>query len=374
MKRRPDIHNYELFFLDYLDGNLSDAEIIALENFLLENPDLRKELEGLEHTSISPEDLKHPLPENLKHIDLEPPVSNNNLDFFLIAEMEGDLTQEQSLALQEFLRQNPECEKERKIIAAAKLQPDLNVKMETKDPLRKSLFIVYRFELSVVAAMAAGIALLLTFWLGFMDRGPEIDSLALIEKDKKETISVTDSTSTTETKVEKETSPVKIPEKQQQAIKKAAAKISFKTGIPIASADISEQNEIPEEEFDPSGILKNVRIDPSHLSNISPIAQSPADPPELKLPFTNTRKPKAEDPSAYLSLGEFAVQKLTDILFPQEKKDLNAINLASAGLEKINEIAGTNMKLEASARGETEEKVLSFNSRLISFTTPINRE
>jgi len=50
--------NYELYFVDYLDGNLSDYEIRMLEDFLLINPDLRTELEGTEKISLSPETAK----------------------------------------------------------------------------------------------------------------------------------------------------------------------------------------------------------------------------------------------------------------------------------------------------------------------------
>ncbi|MFW5821580.1 MAG: hypothetical protein ACOCWA_09830, partial [Bacteroidota bacterium] len=86
-------------------------------------------------------------------------------------------------------------------------------------------------------------------------------------------------------------------------------------------------------------------------------------------------KPKpAPDPDEYLTLQEFAVQKLTDLIFKEEEKDFNAVNIASLGVQKINNLAGTNMKLEASAAEGSDKKVLRFNSGLISFSTPINRE
>ena len=41
-------HNYEAFFLDYLEGTLSDEERIKVQDFLIANPDLKEELDSFE--------------------------------------------------------------------------------------------------------------------------------------------------------------------------------------------------------------------------------------------------------------------------------------------------------------------------------------
>jgi len=60
-------HNYEAFFLDYLEGNLSEELNTELKTFLAQNPDLASELEEFENVSLEPEadhvnwnDLKAP--------------------------------------------------------------------------------------------------------------------------------------------------------------------------------------------------------------------------------------------------------------------------------------------------------------------------
>ncbi|MCZ4408766.1 hypothetical protein O3Q51_08105 [Cryomorphaceae bacterium 1068] len=48
-------HNYEAFFLDYLEGNLSEELNTELQAFLSQNPDLASELEEFENVSLEPE-------------------------------------------------------------------------------------------------------------------------------------------------------------------------------------------------------------------------------------------------------------------------------------------------------------------------------
>ncbi len=84
--------NYEEFFLSYLDGRLTDAEILAMEEFLLLNPDLRRELEGLEDAVLVPRDVHYPFREILRKTDLSLPVVDENFDDFCAAWIEGDLT------------------------------------------------------------------------------------------------------------------------------------------------------------------------------------------------------------------------------------------------------------------------------------------
>lgn len=382
MNRKINIHNYEEIFLDYLDGALSDSEIIELENFLSEHPDLRKELEGMENVSLEEDVTLFPVPENLKQIDLILPVGEENFDFFCIAYIEGDLNSPEKEEFERYLKQNPHKQSELEIISGTRLIPDKTILFNNKEGIKKSIFLVYKREFRTIAAIAAGIALLLTFWFTFMDQNPEINSLALSDEKEKQKTEIADSTSSAgesalggEKRGEEGNEKLKIlEEKSKEAIKKAATKISFKVGIPIASAD-ADSILLPETfESEKGKLVIKTSIDPRLLSSVTPIPEVQNDPLVPVVNYYSIPKKQAADPDDYLTLQEFAVQKLSDLIFREERKELNAINLASAGIDKLNSVAGTNMKLEASAKEETGEKVISFNSRIISFSTPINRE
>ena len=58
-------HNYENFFLLYIDNELSAAEKTAVDIFVQENPDLKAELDMLSMTSLSPEQMTFPGKEKL---------------------------------------------------------------------------------------------------------------------------------------------------------------------------------------------------------------------------------------------------------------------------------------------------------------------
>jgi len=384
MTRKINIQNYEEFFLDYLDGNLTEREIKEMENFLLEYPDLRKELEGMENIVLSRENIIFPFPEDLKQIDLSLPVTEDNFEFFCIAEMEGDITIEQQSAFSEYLKEHPDKKVERTIILKARIKADKNLTYPDKEKIKKSLFVVYRREMTAAAAVAAGIAILLSFWFSFLDQKPQISNLSSVDDKSKEIIEIADSASSVtspdvknEKKVPGEEGLLKnIEEKSRQAVKKAATTISFKAGIPVASHKEPEKSieSMGNTELNRDALLKSISIDPKMISNVIAVEPVPNDALNPIAGYMVKPAKSYEDPSEYLNLQEFAVQKLASLIFKEEKKEINAVNLASAGINKINEVAGTNMKLEASSKDESGEKVLSFNSRLISFSTPINRE
>jgi hypothetical protein len=104
-------NNYELYFVDYLDGNLSDREIRMLEDFLLINPDLRTELEGTEKIVLSPGMIVFNQKELLKKPDLTLPVNEINFEDFCVAEAEGDLNDKQRSGLYNYIQKYPESEK-----------------------------------------------------------------------------------------------------------------------------------------------------------------------------------------------------------------------------------------------------------------------
>src|ERR1700688_424392 len=60
-------NNYETSFLLYLDRELGPAEMLKVEKFLTENPDLQKEFELLQQTIFLPEDIVYDQKELLFH-------------------------------------------------------------------------------------------------------------------------------------------------------------------------------------------------------------------------------------------------------------------------------------------------------------------
>ncbi len=98
--------NYELYFIDYADGNLSSEEIQNLHAFLLLHPDLLKEFEEFEPFIIhkkSPVDSSILDFTKLKKVN---PIHESNIHEYLIAKLEGDITQEEERYIEDALTHN----------------------------------------------------------------------------------------------------------------------------------------------------------------------------------------------------------------------------------------------------------------------------
>lgn len=101
-----DRNNYEAFYLDYLEGNLSKENSARLKLFLEENPDLKAELEEFEMVEVSPE----PVVQFNKEL-LKKNITNNNIEDYIIASIEEQISTDDEIELQEFLKKTPEAQK-----------------------------------------------------------------------------------------------------------------------------------------------------------------------------------------------------------------------------------------------------------------------
>lgn len=389
MERREQINrnNYEEFFIDYLDGNLSEEEIRSLEDFLFTHPELRAELEGLETVVLTPGNEKLTNPENLKYPDLSVPVTDSNFPFFCIAENEGDLNPEMQQELYRYLRANPGRQKERLQYSNLYLVPDTSVHYPEKLKLKKGLFIRYRREWVTGFSIAASIAILLVFFFTFVDRG--LDPVVLGDNDSETEVTDSLSTDTKETKEEMPLVPVKketgnsekslipaqkkeneLKEKIIEPVKRASTQISIKVGIPIASQDSGSKAP----KIDPDEILSAVQIDPSRFPDF--FLESPGpDAPHMFNNYKFIPQPDLVDEQRFLSLEEFAKNQFSSIVLRQEESaEINGWSIASAGVKQINSLAGTNLRLEKNLDEEGRVRRIVFESRLLSFSAPVNRK
>ncbi|MER3498779.1 MAG: hypothetical protein C4308_09185 [Chitinophagaceae bacterium] len=132
-------HNYEEFFLLYIDNELSLADKSKVEAFAEENPDLKHELELLQQTKLPTDDgfifeekellLK---PENLSFIN------QTNYQEYLLLNIDGELNEADHTELEKYLDLHPQAKQEMALLQKAKLQSEAIV-YPYKDEL-------YRYE------------------------------------------------------------------------------------------------------------------------------------------------------------------------------------------------------------------------------------
>ena len=100
--------NYEAYFIDFLDGNLSSEQMEELRSFLMLNPDLAGELDDVKMVMS---DFSFGTPEPFLNKDAlfkpELPISHDDLNELLAKEVEGTLLPNESVLLDELQNQYP---------------------------------------------------------------------------------------------------------------------------------------------------------------------------------------------------------------------------------------------------------------------------
>ncbi len=148
-------NNYEIYFLDYYEGNLSAEKQAELFLFLEKHPDLRNEFEGFEMEPLPSVDISFDEKENLKRGI----ITKANYQHYLIAKIEGDLTKDELHELNKFLFQHPEYKKEEKLFEYTKLAPEL-ISFPRKLNLKKAVPITERNKAVYISIAAACLLLL----------------------------------------------------------------------------------------------------------------------------------------------------------------------------------------------------------------------
>ena len=109
-------HNYEEYFLLYIDNELSVDQKKQVELFVEQNPDVEEELVMLKQSRLLPDhsivfDKKHLLmkEENASHSSNNSFINLNNYEQWLIMYVDDELTAEEKLAVERFAVSSPTC-------------------------------------------------------------------------------------------------------------------------------------------------------------------------------------------------------------------------------------------------------------------------
>ncbi len=143
LNKNINIHNYEEFLIDFIDGTLNDEEHAAVVMFLENHPNIADEFSGIADFNLDFCNIEFSAKESLKKsfdINLE------NYEHYFIAAAEGDLSSDELIQLEEFIEQNPTLEKEYKIFQNLQLSlveelPELELNSIKKIELSNGEFI-----------------------------------------------------------------------------------------------------------------------------------------------------------------------------------------------------------------------------------------
>ena len=142
-------HNYEAFFLDYHEGNLSPQQVADLLLFLEQHSELKEEFESFENVTLDDfSDVSFGDRSSLKR-DLTPAlakgkgvvlcIDETNLEDYFIRSVEGTLTPAENTLLENFIIQHPQYPTELELFQKTKLTADPSVIFENREMLKHTV-------------------------------------------------------------------------------------------------------------------------------------------------------------------------------------------------------------------------------------------
>ncbi len=118
-------HNYEEFFIQYMDNELSKEQRREVEDFVQLHPDLKEELELLQQFKFTPDThIVYNGKEELMKMGGQAPVSLTNYEEWFVQYIDEELTPEQKLSVEQFVAAHPTLQQELNLLQQTKLQPE----------------------------------------------------------------------------------------------------------------------------------------------------------------------------------------------------------------------------------------------------------
>ena len=142
--------NYEIYFMDYMDGNLSARERAEVEAFLLVHPDLRELLDGMNEVW-----LEVPVEVFDKKEEIKRTVREREIEYYAIATAEGVITGEEQTWVDGNVDKDV-FEREVEMYAKVKVKPDPICRFEGKVGVyRKSGAVLFVKRYAAIGAVVA---------------------------------------------------------------------------------------------------------------------------------------------------------------------------------------------------------------------------
>ncbi|MCY7422665.1 MAG: hypothetical protein LH478_13085 [Chitinophagaceae bacterium] len=156
-------HNYEEFFLLYVDNELTASEKLAVENFVRNNEDVAKEFYALKESVLIPGADQFLPKANLYKASTG--INVTNCEAYFLLHVDNELDDAEKDAVEKFVLQHPVTQPNFTLLHNTRLEPE-PVNFENKELLYKksSGKIVWMSRSRIaLAAMLAGVAIALYF-------------------------------------------------------------------------------------------------------------------------------------------------------------------------------------------------------------------
>ncbi len=123
--KKIDRHNYEEYFILYMDNELSSAERRMVEDFVQLHPDLKEELELLSQYKLTPDThIVFPGKEELLKTTDNSLIHDGNYEEWFSSYIDNELGKTEKQAVEQFIAAHPAYAKKLQLLEKTKLQPE----------------------------------------------------------------------------------------------------------------------------------------------------------------------------------------------------------------------------------------------------------
>jgi hypothetical protein len=338
--------NYETYFIDFIDGKLTPSDEEIFRDFLKSNPDLAKELEGLEIVTLMPEEIGFSSKKSLRKSD-SPVGVDSRLDYLCIAKVENDLTQAETIELDDIVRDSETAKKNLFEYTQTRLVPDINIAY--KDKLKLKRFTV--FQLSYRALLSAGsAAAVVLIVLGvFAILKQDVDFIGV------EMATVTEPV---QEQIEKDVTVEKIEEVQSDVI--------VNTEKPIL------KEEIPKKVVEQSEVL---------IANVENNAQDFEVGFDMvnRIDFNGLTEPTMQHSNKVLialaqaNFPEMENNQSNEYRRTAGTREIGLFELAQMGFSRLSNYTGRDINLDAEKDQDGNIRKISFETELFALSVPVKK-
>jgi hypothetical protein len=354
------IHNYETVLIDYFDGKLNALETAQVILFLEQHPEIKKEFEGMDKMpSIDATYIDVSFQERLKKMSEQAFFHGKTFDEIMIAELEGDCSDEEKVIIIELTEKNSSLKKLRDTLKRTQLKPDKAIVFPNKSSLKRKAPIVFYLtrEFTAAAAFLLIVAMLFLIYNNSGKQNPEVE-IALQKNENTPAAKVTNRPEQFTSKNLTTASPVLADIKssakyhqavnsknpKQQALTHTINNVHRTTNLKDTHHSLIAINRIP------------IRQLPAHsANNIAQLHIAKIDAPQKNIAIAQIQNQEQE----YLSISNWMKKKFIEKgkanITESEKPDSNnaiidPLTLASVGAGILEKTTGKRVSLTRSYR------------------------
>jgi len=370
--------NYEAYFLDYAEGQLSATDKAELERFLAENPHLSNELKHFEPIKLMAEDICYENKAELKRtIILQP---NDEL---CISRMEGDLSKADSKKFDQNLQTDAKLKTEYALFLKTKQKPDTTLIYKEKQALRKGGFMVlHRKKVFSVLALAASIALL--FWVANQNMRsntlhPNLTEYQKIENENESTTFVSDTVEDIRAELALLNEP---PDEDEKDKKKEAEKKKTQTGTTTITINngLQKNLHLKKEAEDDKTQNKNTsdNTDNRTTKKLAEVTTPDADTlternNDIEIAALEPKLYEQTEYAEYQSLKTVFKNRIYERINPGIDGRIGFDDILSVSFKRLSNITGRKMKVDFKYNEEGKITAFAFTGENIAFSKPLKK-